>query len=67
MKKTHKIFIAMLCIVLPLTAYASYSAGKAYASSHNMTAIPLSGVNSSGEMIAIRVNDSGYVLTTCSP
>ena len=63
MNKLKSILIYILqFLLIPLIAYA---AGKATASSKNMTAQPISGVNSSGVMVPILVDDEGIVQTNC--
>lgn len=63
MKKLKSIlFYFIQFALIPLIAYA---AGKATASSKNLTAQPISGVNATGNMVPIRVDDNGIVQTNC--
>lgn len=63
MNKLKSILIYILqFLLIPLIAYA---AGKATASNKNQIAQPISGANSSGNMVPIRVDDNGIVQTNC--
>ena len=51
-------------MAIPLIAYA---AGRATASSFNQTAIPIAGVDSSGNMVVIKTDADGVVQMNCIP
>lgn len=62
MKKV--ILYAIQFLLIPAIAFA---VGKASVSDSNMTAIPVAGINSSGEMVVLKVDNDGIVQTTCVP
>ncbi len=65
MNKKIKICFWILQIVfVPLLAYA---AGKASIANTNQTAIPMAGVDSSGNMVVIKTDSNGVVQMNCIP